>query len=335
MKRNVLRPLVVGIAFALASGSVFADPWADQVANSSGVVNAGNALHAPDLSYADMDESDTITVNFLDNICFDSPDGITDGGEVIGVSDNIIGFPDVSPYDVGWANQVTLEAQTDETHLDAVYCDGANVLSWAKFGGVIGDRKIKGNEKTQNVSFKGVAYSAGFSDPDGGDLIEAQVGWLEVNYRNGVSCNFHPNDIGFPNQFYESDGDQRLAGLVEWEYECSNEDTGSAVIVMINAATTSFDLGEGNSLIGVPANGTYYLPDAKGKGRTKFRGAICIWADNGAYSVDGGSNVVYDDGETTSPMCDDGPYAPSPPENSGDLQWGEINIGGNDFIPLL
>lgn len=333
MQNSLFKPLVVSIACALASGNVFADTWADQVADSSGVLNPGNALHAPDASTASMDQGDTITLNFLDNICFEPVNSVTSAGTVDDVDYHIIGFPDAPVID--WANQVTLAADEDGTELDAVSCDGGDILSWADFGGVIGDRKVKGNQKTQNVSFKGVAYSAGIDGGDGDDTINGQVGWLEVNYRNGVSCNFFPADADNSNQFYLSDvldPDQRLA-LMEWSYECSNEDNGSAEIVLLNSALTSFDLGGGSSLDGVPADGTYYLPEATGKGRTKFRGAICINASNDAYDVDGGSNVVYDGGDGAEPICDNVGIEATP-ENSGDLQWGEIQIGGHDFLPF-
>jgi hypothetical protein len=96
----------------------------------------------------------------------------------------------------------------------------------------------------------------------------------------------------------------------------------------------SFELGGGNSWDGFPAaSGTYYLPGATGKGRTKFRGAICIAADDNAYDVDGGSNVVFNDGDGDEPVCDFSFGVDATDDNTGDLQWGEIKIGEFDVLP--
>jgi len=334
MRQNSLKPIVVCIACALASGNALADRWADQVADSSGVINPGNALHAPDGQTASFDFQDTITLNFLDNICLSPPYSINTAYTTPLWESHIIGFPDVSAFDVGWSNQATFGSNDEDgAEMDAATCDGGNILSWADFGGVIGDRKVKGNEKTQNVSFKGVAYSVDNAYlGDGVETLAAQVGWLEVDYRNGVSCNFHPDNIYGFSQAYLSQDDQRLALFFDWAYECSNEDSGHAYLLLANAELSTFDLGGGESLYGIPADGTYYLPDAKGQGRTKFRGAICIDASDDAYDVDGGSNVAYDDGAEPIPICESW-GADAGNGNSGNLQWGEINIGGEDILP--
>lgn len=106
----------------------------------------------------------------------------------------------------------------------------------------------------------------------------------------------------------------------------------AALIGMVNSDLVSLDLGLDQSLDGTPANGTYYLPGATGKGRTKFRGAICIDAFDSDYDVDGGSGVVFDDGDDgVEPMCDNF-GADATDDNTGNLQWGEIKIGGYDIF---
>ncbi len=368
MKELNLKPLTVAVAMALGAGAAQADPWADEVASFSNVVNPSNALGAPDSNVAEVSGPGELVLNFTDNVCLYKDEGL-DGVELIGdgtfplISIGIEDFPGLTVGDdIFWFDQVGLTTASDDEdgdfELDAAGCSwSADILASASFGGEIGHRKAKGNsqgDQEQKVEFEGIAHAVydsgdggeGFFMGDGGEGYS--VGTLKVNYPDGEMCHFFPSLAGYPgigDPFFQSFimEEYGFAFLGIWEYGCSDGGEGFADILVISRDMEGLDFAEDE--FGVPVEDGYDINniysllaslDVSGKGRKKWRGGICI---NSFLDFDEGEGDHRDvDGLDGACNADGGEgdgegFTDAPSENTGYQQWGNNNLSGN-FGPL-